>query len=216
MGRFGDDPHGFFTQVYGAVAPWDVGGPQPSMMRLLTAHPPEGPVLDVGSGTGDLAIHLASAGHEVVGVEFVERAVAAARAKAAQLPPDVARRLRFEAADATRPSTLGTAFGAVVDSGFLHLLNPDETERYVIDLAAALRTGGRYYVHAFAVEFDVPHVPRAITADEVTTRFDVSRGWRVIALHEAQFENRVGPPVPAIAACIERLADDGAATGSDR
>ena len=75
MGRFGSDPHSFFDSVYTATAPWEVGGPQPDMARLLADHPPAGPVLDLGSATGDLAIHLAKQGHRVVGLEFVATVV---------------------------------------------------------------------------------------------------------------------------------------------
>lgn len=205
MSRFGDDPRAFFRQVYDAAAPWDVGGPQPVLAALLADHPPRSPILDVGCGSGDLAIHLAQAGHEVVGVDFVETAIASARRKAKALPEGVAARVRFELADASRPSALGFTVGAIVDSGFLHLLDADETTRYVVDLAAALPSHGRYYLQAFATEFDVPHTPRAVTSAELTARFNGHSGWRVLEIRDAEFLNRVGPPVPAIAACLERI-----------
>lgn len=205
MGRFGEDPHAFFGAVYGDTAPWEVGGAQPAMIELLEEFPPTDPVLDLGSATGDLAIHLARSGHRVLGVEFVESAVVQAREKAAGLPPEVAELLSFEVADATRPSALGTEFGAIVDSGFLHLLDPDETDRFVEELARALRPGGRYYLHEFAIEFPIENVPRAITAEEIESRFNAETGWRVLAVREAEFHNRVAQPTAAIAACIERL-----------
>lgn len=205
MGRFGEDPLAFFGMVYGDTAPWEIGGAQPAMAQLLEDFPPSGLVLDLGSATGDLAIHLARAGHKVLGIEFVERAVAQAREKVTALPPDVAARLKFEVADATRPSALDADFGAVVDSGFLHLLDPDETDRFVEDLGRALRPGGRYYLHEFAIEFPIDNVPRAITRDEIETRFNADSGWRVLAVRDAEFLNRVAQPTAAIVACVERL-----------
>ena len=205
MSRFGDDPLEFFDKVYGDTAPWEVGGAQPAMAQLLEDFPPSGMVLDLGSATGDLAIHLARAGYEVLGIEFVERAVDQAREKLKALPPDVAARLKFEVADATRPSALGVDFGAVVDSGFLHLLDPDETDGFVADLGRALRPGGRYYLHEFAIEFPIDNVPRAITRDEIEARFRANSGWRVLTVRDAEFLNRVAQPTAAIAACIERL-----------
>ena len=205
MSRFGDDPLAFFDMVYGDTAPWEVGGAQPAMAQLLKDFPPSGMVLDLGSATGDLAIHLARAGYKVLGVEFVERAVDQAREKVKALPPDVAARLKFEVADATRPSALGVDFGAVVDSGFLHLLDPDETDGFVADLGRALRPGGRYYLHEFAIEFPIDNVPRAITRDEIEARFRANSGWRVLTVRDAEFLNRVAQPTAAIAACIERL-----------
>lgn len=207
MGRFGNDPHAFFSQVYSDVAPWEVGGPQPDMARILDEYPPADPVLDLGSATGDLAISLAMRGHEVVGLEFVKSAVNQARDKAAVLPPKVRARLRFEVGDATRPSALGVKFGSVLDSGFIHLLDPEETDRFIADLFEAIAPGGRYYLHEFAIEFPVENVPRAITEDEIHTRFNQDAGWCVIKVKAAVFHNRVAQPTPAIVACIERLAD---------
>lgn len=205
MGRFGSDPHSFFNSVYAAAAPWEVGGAQPDMARLLDDYPPADPVLDLGSATGDLAIHLAKLGHMVVGLEFVETAVEQARQKMLSLPPDVRARLEFKIGDATRPSALGTAFGAVVDSGFLHLLDPEETDRFVKDLHAAIRPGGRYYLHEFAIEFPVDNVPRAVTEQEIRSRFSPSTGWKIIEIRAATFLNRVAQPAPAIVACVEKL-----------
>lgn len=205
MGRFGEDPRAFFGMVYGDTAPWEVGGAQPAMAQLLEDFPPSGTVLDLGSATGDLAIHLARAGYRVIGVEFVESAVAQACEKAAGLPPEVASLLSFRVGDATRPSALGVQIGAVVDSGFLHLLDPAETDAFVEDLGRALPPGGRYYLHEFAIEFPIDNVPRAITREELEARFNVESGWRVLDVRDAEFHNRVAQPTAAIAACIERL-----------
>jgi SAM-dependent methyltransferase len=207
LGRFGDDPHDFFRHVYSDVAPWDVGGPQPDMARMLDEHPPADPILDLGSATGDLAIFLAIRGHEVVGLEFVKSAAEEARAKAAALPAEVSARLRFEVGDATRPSALGVKFGAILDSGFIHLLDEQETDAFVADLREALAPGGRYYLHEFAIEFPIANVPRAITEEEIRARFSESASWRVLEVRPAEFHNRVAQPTPAIIACIERLAD---------
>jgi cyclopropane fatty-acyl-phospholipid synthase-like methyltransferase len=175
------------------------------MATLLADLPPSGPILDVGSGAGDLAIHLARLGHEVLAVDFVEKAVDQARERAASLPDEVRSRLRFEVADAMRPSLLGS-FGAVVDSGFLHLLDAEESESYIDDVSRALRVGGRLYLHEFAVEFNIENVPRAVSEEELRRSFVAEKGWRLVELRKATFLNTVGPPTPAIAACIERLA----------
>lgn len=203
--RFGPDPHDFFDTVYQQDAPpWEVGGPQPALSALLDEHPPTSPALDVGCGSGDLAIALAERGLHVLGVDFVESAITHAQRKAAALPPDVARRLEFQVGDALRPSLLGRLFGAVVDSGFHHLFEPDECDRFAVDLASALRPGGRYYLLAFAVAFPIPNTPRPISEEELRARFTAERGWRVLECRPAEFQSRMAP-VPAIAACIERL-----------
>lgn len=205
MSRFGPDPLAFFDGVYRETPPWDVGGAQPALESLFAEHPPAGPVLDVGCGSGDLAIALARRGLPVLGVDFVEAAISRARAKARALPPGVGRLLGFEVGDALRPSALRREFGAVVDSGFLHLFDPGERDRFAAELAATLRPGGRYYLLAFAVTFPVPNSPAEVTEAELRARFTRAAGWSIRACRPAAFQNRVAPPVPALCACIERM-----------
>jgi SAM-dependent methyltransferase len=204
MSRFGDDPQAFFDAVYQDVPPWDIGGAQPDMAALLTEFPPMGPVLDLGCGSGDLAIHLATKGRDVLGIDYVEAAIVHARQKAQVLPPEVAQRLEFQVADALRPSLLQRQFGAVVDSGFLHVLTPEQGDALIGEIGAILRPGGRYYLHEFATEFDIPNTPRQITEEEVRARFTPDKGWQILALRPSQFHSRIAP-VPATLACIERL-----------
>src|SRR5215213_3254068 len=114
MSRFTPE---FFHEVYREPPPWDVGRAQPDLATLLDDYPPTAPVLDVGCGSGDLVIELAERGIPAVGIDVAEAAIAQARAKAAALPPPVARLVDFQVADALRPTLLQRRFGAVVDSG---------------------------------------------------------------------------------------------------
>lgn len=203
MSRFGLDPRAFFEAVYRGGAPWEIGGVQPAMAALIGRFPPRGPALDLGCGSGDLAIHLARLGCQVVGVDFVERAIEQANAKRSALAGELAERLRFAVADASRPSSLGR-FRAVFDSGFLHLLDPEASDRFAEHLGRTVETGGRLYLHEFAVEFPVESVPRAVTEREVRERFSTSAGWRLLHVGPAEFHNTVAAPTPAIVACVER------------
>jgi SAM-dependent methyltransferase len=203
MTRFGPDPHDFFDAVYQGSVPWEIGGVQPAMVALIERFPPQGPTLDLGCASGDLVIHLAGLGHEALGVDFVERAIAQANAKRAALPDEVAQRVRFTVGDASRPSAHGR-FESVFDSGFLHLLDREASDRLGQDLAQAIVPGGRLYLHEFAVEFPVANVPRAVTEDELRERFSRATGWRVLHIAPAEFSNTVASPTPAIVACIER------------
>ena len=72
----------FFEKAYQERPPWDIGRPQQEIVRLEKTGQITGTVLDVGCGTGDNALFLASCGHEVVGLDSVERAIEAARRKA--------------------------------------------------------------------------------------------------------------------------------------
>jgi SAM-dependent methyltransferase len=204
MSRFGSDPLAFFEAVYREPAPWDIGSPQPAMIALLEEYPPQGPVLDVGCGSGDLAIRLAASGLETLGVDFVGEAIAQARAKKGRLAPDTAALLDFRVADALHPARLKRAFGAVVDSGFYHLFDPEQCSRFVDELASVLSPGGRCYLHEFAVTFPVPNVPRQIGEAELRREFSAENGWQILAIRSGEFLSRVAA-VPAITACIEYL-----------
>jgi cyclopropane fatty-acyl-phospholipid synthase-like methyltransferase len=206
MSRFGTDPLAFFNSVYDQTPPWEIGGPQPAMSALLEKFPPADPILDVGCGSGDLAIYLAQMGHQVVGIDFVEVAIQQAKEKARSLPSDVARLLDFQVADALKPSLLQQAFGAIVDSGFFHLFDPAQCAEYIDELALALRPDGRFYLHAFAIDFSIPNVPRHVTTEELRSSFTLAMGWRILDIQSVEFLSRVAPPVPAISGCMERVS----------
>lgn len=69
--------------------------------RLLLAHLPEPPadVIDIGCGTGSLAVLLARAGFRVRGIDVAERMLEAAQLKAAEAAVDV----EFRQGDANDP-----------------------------------------------------------------------------------------------------------------
>lgn len=205
LSRFGPDPLSFFNSVYQNIPPWEIGTPQPAMAALLEKYPPIDPVLDIGCGSGDLAIYLAQLGHQVIGIDFVESAIRNAQAKADTLPRETSQLLSFQVADALKLSLLGRKFGAVMDSGFYHLFNPDECEQLIDEVASILLPGGHYYLHEFAIEFPAPNLPRRILADELASNFTAEKGWLIKEIQAVEFLSRVAPPVPATCACIQRL-----------
>jgi demethylmenaquinone methyltransferase/2-methoxy-6-polyprenyl-1,4-benzoquinol methylase len=97
--------------------------------------------LDVATGTGDLALELAGrvgTGGQVVGVDFAERMLEEARAKAGGLP------IRFEVANAlSLPFADGEFDAATVGFG---ARNFDDLERGISEMARVVRPGGRVVV----------------------------------------------------------------------
>jgi cyclopropane fatty-acyl-phospholipid synthase-like methyltransferase len=203
MPRFGADPHKFFETVYEGDAPWDIGRAQRAIVQLIERFPLRDPVLDVGSGSGDLSIWIATQGHTVLGVDFVPAAVSLSRERARSLSPEVVGNVEFRVGDALNPAAFGR-FGSIVDTGFYHLFEADQGARFAAQLAAALEPGGRYYLHAFAVDFPHPDVPRGVTEPELRQHFNAGDGWQTLALEPAEFESRVGT-IPAICGCFERV-----------
>ena len=206
MSRFGSNPLDFFNSVYQDIPPWDIGAPQPAMAALLNEYPPTSPILDLGCGTGDLAIYLAKLGYQVTGIDFVEKAIANCRERAGSLPVEVTRLLDFQVADALKPSLLQRQFGAVVDSGFFHLFDSEQCDQLMDEVGRILLPGGHYYLHEFDVEFPISGMPRRISAEEMQSRFTPEGGWRIKEIRSVEFLSRVAPPVPATCACIERFS----------
>ena len=65
-------------------APWDIGEPQPAIVGLAGEGALAGAVLDAGCGTGENALHVASLGLQVLGVDVAQTAVSIARETAAR------------------------------------------------------------------------------------------------------------------------------------
>ena len=66
----------------GQPPPWDIGRPQPAVVRLADQGFFAGTLLDAGCGTGENAIELASRGLDVLGIDWAPAAIAAAVSKA--------------------------------------------------------------------------------------------------------------------------------------
>ena len=98
------------ASYHGGTAPWDIGRPQPAIVRLASEGGFAGAVLDAGCGTGENALHVASLGLRVLGFDVAETALAIAREKAHQRGVEV----EFVAADAFQLERLGRRFETVV------------------------------------------------------------------------------------------------------
>lgn len=168
----------FFYRV--GFTPWE-GHPIGQGLRDLVegtadASPlPTGQALDVGCGTGDCAIYLAQHGWTVTGVDYVEKPLKKARAKAraADVSVDFAR------ADVTQLSRsgIGTGFQLIVDNGCIHNMSGDDREAYVREVSAVAAPGARLFVVAFPPggRFGVPGIDHA----EIERRF--APGWALLS-----------------------------------
>ena len=163
-------------------APWDIGRPQPAIVRLCGEGEIRGRVLDIGCGTGENALYLAARGFEVEGLDFVEVAIERARQKAMERGVHAS----FPVMSAMRAPELGQ-FDTVVDCGLFHTF-PDELRGpYVEALSAAMRPGALLALMCFSELETRPGGPRRVTADEIRASF--SEGFAVESIEPERFAN---------------------------
>jgi SAM-dependent methyltransferase len=157
-------------------APWEIGRPQPTFVRLADEGRLTGRLLDAGCGTGENALLAASRGADVTGIDVAPTAIARARAKASERGLTA----RFEVADALDLGRLSLTVDTVIDSGMFHVFGDDDRARYVASLAAALRPAGACYLMCFSDRQPGTWGPRRVRADELRAAF--SDGWAVEAI----------------------------------
>lgn len=180
--------------------PWDIGKPQPAVVRLASAGGFSGAVLDAGCGTGENALHVASLGLKVLGVDVAETALAIARQKA----KDRRIAVEFLAADAFQLAGLGRMFATVLDCGLFHTCDGDERTRYVASLASVTARGGSLYVFCFSDE-GPDTGPHPVSQRELRAAFHPGNGWEIAAITPDRLQTRFNDDgAPAWFATIKR------------
>ena len=182
-------------------APWDIGQPQPAIVRLASEGGFAGAVLDAGCGTGENAFHVASLGLSVLGVDVAETALSIAREKA----DDRGIEVEFAAADALQLERLGRRFKTVLDCGLLHTFDRDERSVYAASLASVTEHDATLYVLCFSE--DGPDTgPHPISQEELRLAFNPSNGWNVVAIERDRIQTRYHDNgAPAWLATIKRI-----------
>jgi len=189
------------ASYHDGLAPWDIDRPQPAIVRLASRGGFAGAVLDAGCGTGENALHVASLGLSVLGVDVAETALAIARDKA----KDRGIEVEFVAADAFQLDRLGRRFETVLDCGLFHTFDGDERPRYAASLASVTEHDGTLYVLCFSD--DGPDTgPHPISQEELRTAFNSRTGWNVAAIEPARIQTRFhNDGAPAWLATIKRI-----------
>ena len=136
----------FFQLAYlTGVKPWDSGVPPPELVELI-----EGPqalepgrAIDLGSGTGTNCKYMLEHGWDVTGIDYVPRAIRAAKRKA----PGA----KLLVGDVTRLSEIGIdgPFDLLLDLGCFHSIPDDRRQAYVMEAAHTLRTHLGWVVSAY-------------------------------------------------------------------
>ncbi|MGW6422185.1 class I SAM-dependent methyltransferase [Nocardia sp. NPDC055053] len=180
-------------------APWDIGGPQPAVVRLAEAGGFSGEILDAGCGTGENALYLASLGLTVFGVDVAESAVAMARQNA----DDRGIAATFAVADALHLERLPRRFRTVLDCGLFHTFDDTERHDYAASLASVLDHGGTLYVLCFSDTGSDPG-PHPVSRESLSAPFDGDEDWRVDSIESDSLRTRFSDATPAWLATVRR------------
>jgi SAM-dependent methyltransferase len=154
----------FEAAYQSGVPPWDIGRPQPAIVRLAEEGLIAGEVIDLGCGTGENALYLASRHITVVGVDAAPTAIAAADEKA---------RLR------------GSVATFAIDCGLFHTFSDADRVRFERSVQRTLRPGARYVLLCFSENQPGDFGPRRVTQAEIRATF--ATGWTVDSIVAERF-----------------------------
>jgi SAM-dependent methyltransferase len=171
-----------FEERYRATDALWSGRPNTQLVAEAADLPP-GTAIDVGCGEGADAVWLAERGWRVTAVDFAATALERGAAGAAAAGQEVAARIDWVRADATRWTPEPASFD-LVSAQFMHL--PTEQRRALFTrLADAVRPGGQLLLvgHDFSDIAAGAHRPpepeRFFTAQEVAASLDADE-WEVL------------------------------------
>ena len=170
----------------------------------------EGPVLELGCGTGRVAIPIAEAGIEIVGIDSSQAMLDVAGQKAGRLAGPGGR-LSLVHAD-MRDFSLGRTFELVTVPfrGFLSLLSVEDQTSTLSNVKRHLAPGGRLVFNIFVPdpdmlvqEGDLPYHLRDVT--------DPQTGIRLVLWQQSAYDNH--SQVISTRLIAEELDDGGKVTG---
>src|SRR5579864_1225912 len=181
--------------------PWDIGRAQPELVSLAQAGRITGRVIDLGCGTGENALYLATSGLDVVGVDASPEAIRQAREKASRRGIAVT----FDIADVLELHDYREDFDTATDSGVFHVFDDDDRRRYERSVRGTLHPGGRLFVLCFSDRQPGDWGPRRVTQRELRATF--ADGWQVDSIDQAHMATKLddAQQVEAWLAAMTRL-----------
>ena len=149
-----------FNFWYFRKPPWDTNQTPPEVLQFIENNAP-GKALDLGCGTGTNAITLAQHGWQVVGVDFVGKAIREAKQKARQASVAV----NFHVGDVTKLAGINGPFDLILDIGCYHNLLQKGMEAYSRNVSRLLDIDGTFLLYAFFRDGDSESRPGVVEAD---------------------------------------------------
>jgi SAM-dependent methyltransferase len=165
-------------------APWDIGRPQPAILRLADAGELIEPVLDSGCGSGEHALLAASMGLQVKGVDVAQTAIEKARGKARQRGLS-AEFLVGDVLALDQIPRLEPPLRTILDVGCFHTFANADRVVYASSLASVTEPGALLHLLCFSEDTPGTDGPRRVTQGEIIATF--SRNWEIESIEPDVF-----------------------------
>ncbi|MFX0579430.1 class I SAM-dependent methyltransferase [Nocardia nepalensis] len=191
---------GSFDVYYAGTPLWDIGRPQKAMRTLAEAGAFRGRVLEIGCGTGEVALMAAALGLPAVGIDSAPTAIRTAQRKARERNLDA----RFHVGNALELDRLGEQFDTVLDCALFHAFSDAERIRYADSLATVMPADARLFLLCLSDGHQPGGGPgpvgqggirpsqggmraRRVSQDGIRDTFAI--GWRIDSIEATTLEN---------------------------
>ena len=155
-----------------------------------------GSALDLGTGPGTQAIHLARRGFTVTATDISEAAIRLASEKARKEGLEIT----WERDDILN-TRLGRQFDLVFDRGLFHVLAPERRGDYVRIVSGLLKTGGYLFLKCFSRLQPGEQGPYRFRPEQIQEIFGSRLG--VLSITETVYQGTLDP-LPHALFCIMR------------
>ena len=152
----------------------------------------DGPVLELGCGSGRVLFAMAAAGIPAVGLETDEELLARARQRLSSADAETQRNVKLVAGD-MRAFALGRSFGliAIPYRTFQHLLTPVDQTQSLECIRSHLRQGGRLVFNIFDPLQDMARFGLDQALRRETDFIDPGTGHQIVVWYSRHYDPQV-------------------------
>jgi cyclopropane fatty-acyl-phospholipid synthase-like methyltransferase len=156
-----------------------------------------GSALDLGTGPGTQAIHLARRGFSVTATDISEAAIRLAREKARKQELEITW-----VEDDILDTRLDRQFHLIFDRGCFHVLAPERREDYVRIVSGLLKTGGYLFLKCFSRLQPGEQGPYRFTPEQIQEIF--GNRLSVLSIKETVYQGTLDPLPRALFCTMQR------------
>ena len=156
-----------------------------------------GSVLDIGTGPGTHAIHLAQRGYLVTGTDISATAIKKAKDRSAEEGVEVTWKQ-----DDILETQLDQRFDFIFDCGCFHVLAPHRREVYVSTIKRLLNLGGYLFLKCFSSLQPGEEGPHRFTTEQVQQIF--GNQLKFISAKETIYRGQLTPSPRALFCVLKR------------